>query len=43
MKSEWNCAPEGVFSKTQLQKLRDGELRRGVRCGGVVCSRHRAQ
>ena len=37
MKAEWNCTPEGVFGKTQLQKLRDGELRRGVCCGSVVC------
>ena len=37
MKSEGNCAPEGVFGKTQLQKLRDGELCRGVCCRSVVC------
>ena len=43
MNTEWNCALEGVFSKTQLQKLRHGELRRGVRCSGVVCGRHSAQ
>ena len=42
MKAEWNCTPEGVFGKTQLQKLQDGELRRGVCCGSVVCLRHRA-
>ena len=30
MKLGWNCAPEGVFNETQLQKLQDGELRGGV-------------
>ena len=43
MMSEWNCTPEGVFGKTQLQKLRDGELRGSVCCGSVVCGRHRTQ
>ena len=43
MNAMWNCASEGVFSKTQLQELRDGELRRGVCCGSVVCWRYTAQ
>ena len=33
MQLEWDCAPKGVFGKTQLQKLRDRELRGGISCG----------
>ena len=43
MKAEWNSTPEGVFGKTQLQKLRDGELRRGVCCGSGLCGGHTAR
>ena len=34
---KWNCAPKGAFGKTQLQKIRDRELREGVSGGSVVC------